>query len=67
MDGAAYVAIVFHSDGTVALGPTPRSVDFGGAFTLAFLSGSGETLRAIDSKTIVILARTGAIHPFSRS
>jgi hypothetical protein len=62
-----YVTIIFHNDGTVALGSTPKNYPVGGSFSLGLydVQRSGRTL--VDGKTFVILSRTGAVFPFDRS
>jgi prepilin-type N-terminal cleavage/methylation domain-containing protein len=70
----SYLAIVFRSDGTVALGSKPAAYPLGGSFTLtafgtqgAGINGDGDGQPALDTETIVVLTRTGAIYPDSRS
>lgn len=63
-----YVSIVFHNDGTASLGATPKSVPFGGAFSLGVLAKQSDGTRKVaESKTIVVLTRTGAVFAFDRS
>jgi Tfp pilus assembly protein FimT len=64
---SSYVTVVFHSDGTAALGSKPKTYPYGGLFSLGFEAPQSSAGTTTDMRTFVVLTRTGAVYPFDRS
>lgn len=69
-----HALVVFRSDGTARLGPTPREHPVGGSVTLALYATEKTALEdesggrgALDIVSLVVLSRTGLAYPFERS
>jgi len=60
------VVVVFASNGTARLGPTPANHPIGGTFTLAGKSTEGSASRYLDVQTIAVLSSTGTVSVFNR-